>query len=363
MIDPGTISARVLAAGRSPLAAILEKSLSTDPSTAATPDASLFAVSGGGDSLPMLWLAAAIAQRSCLHRVVIAHVNHGLRPESVLEASMVEAHARAVGLECVVAEVDCGGAGNRAAIARRRREEALVEVARRTSCGRIVTAHHADDQLETVIAAIARGAGPRGWRGIHRTRDLGGGIHLVRPFLGVPRESLRELGRRLGLEPAEDPGNEDPRRLRGRLRRGVCRELESIFPGANRRVAAAADHAELAEQAIDRWLDEVWGDGARRSWCRERLRDLPPLLVAAGLRRALLFEAPELADRLTEASCRRVAEAVRDMDRSPRLWTWPGGVRVELTSSSLTVQPASSRGVRTSDPDRIRSPRASSPRR
>lgn len=364
--NPGDIRTRLLTAGRSPLAARLARAIDVHSQDIDRREASVLAVSGGGDSLPLLWLGAALAQRDSSHRFVVAHLNHGLRREAGDEAQLVQRHAEMADLPCLIREIDCSGPGNRAAIARRRREKAFLEIARESGAATVVTAHHAEDQFETVIAALARGAGPRGWRGIHRQRRLDDRVVLARPFLDLPRAALRDLGRSLGLEPAVDPTNEDPRRLRGRLRRGVCAELEAIFPGASRRVAAAAEHAGLAEQALDRWLDEVWGPGTVGTWSRGDLRELPALLVAAGLRRSLLAIAPALSDRVTEAMCRRVAEAVGDEDRSPRRWAWPAGIEIELTSDRLSVRPpprsAPVSGDRTTNPDTTPPPPDASPR-
>ncbi len=365
MHQPGEIPSRLLRAGRSPLAATLSRCIEEHSQDSSDRESCLLAVSGGHDSLPLLWLGGALAQHASHHRVVVAHVNHGLRAEAASEADLVVAHARDAGLE----SIDCRGDGNLASIARLRRQDALLQIARTCGCGLVATAHHADDQLETVLAALARGAGPRGWRGIHACRPLADDVLLVRPFLTTPGAALRQLGRELGLAPADDPTNRDPRRLRGRLRQGVCRELEAIFPGASRRVAAAAEHAELAGQAIDRWLDEVWGDPAGRTRPRPPLRSLPPLLVAAGLRRSLLALAPGLADRVTEAMCRQVAESVCDGEQVPRRWMWPDGFVVELTSERLSLRPfeAPSQGRSTSDrtraPGRTPPPPAASPRR
>jgi tRNA(Ile)-lysidine synthetase-like protein len=369
MHQPGEIPSRLLRAGRSPLAATLLRCIEEHSQDSSDRESCLLAVSGGHDSLPLLWLGGALAQHASHHRVVVAHVNHGLRAEAASEADLVVAHARDAGLECVVESIDCRGDGNLASIARLRRQDALLQIARTCGCGLVATAHHADDQLETVLAALARGAGPRGWRGIHACRPLADDVLLVRPFLTTPGAALRQLGRELGLAPSDDPTNRDPRRLRGRLRQGVCRELEAIFPGASRRVAAAAEHAELAGQAIDRWLDEVWGDPAGRTRPRPPLRSLPPLLVAAGLRRSLLALAPGLADRVTEAMCRQVAESVCDGEQVPRRWMWPDGFVVELTSERLSLRPfeAPSQGRSTSDrtraPGRTPPPPAASPRR
>lgn len=184
---------------------------------------------------------------------------------------------------------------------------------------------------------------------------------MVRPFLEVPGATIRALGATLGLEPAADPTNRDPRRLRGRLRSGVCGELEAIFPGASRRIAAAAEQAELAQRAIDRWLDEVWGSETGQDRARDPLRALPTQLVAAGLRRSVVESSPELGDRITEAMCRQVAEAVRDDESTPRTWAWPAGWRVELAANRLTLRRPATRPPMPSPADDRTNRRCSSP--
>jgi tRNA(Ile)-lysidine synthase len=177
------------------------------------------AVSGGADSLALLVLAAT---HGCT--VTAVHVDHGLRTESAQEAALVEAAAARFGarFRAVRAPVEPGP--NLEARARAARYAQLPPDA--------LTGHTADDQAETMLLNLLRGAGPGGMAGMQRDRH---------PLLGLRRHETRALCVRLGLEPADDPSNRDPGFRRNRVRHELIPLLDEI---AERDVAAI-----LARQA------------------------------------------------------------------------------------------------------------------
>jgi tRNA(Ile)-lysidine synthase TilS/MesJ len=113
-------------------------------------------------------------------------------------------------------------------------------MANRRNCSAVVTAHHAEDQSETVLLALLRGTGPTGLRGMERRRRLATGIDLARPFLKIPSERLRAYCHARALPYAVDPSN-----ARANLRRNAVREalvaLRPLFPSLDAAVARAAD--------------------------------------------------------------------------------------------------------------------------
>jgi tRNA(Ile)-lysidine synthase len=177
------------------------------------------AVSGGADSLALLALAAA---HGCV--VTAVHVDHGLRAESAQEAAVVEAAAARFRAQfrAVCAPVEPGQ--NVEARARQARFAQLPPDA--------LTGHTADDQAETMLLNLLRGAGPDGMAGMRRDRH---------PLLGLRRHETRALCGRLGLEPVDDPSNRDPAFRRNRIRHELIPLLDAI---AERDVAAI-----LARQA------------------------------------------------------------------------------------------------------------------
>jgi len=155
------------------------------------------AVSGGADSLALLVLATAAG---C--RVTAVHVDHGLRPGSAAEAGVVSAAAARYGAAFRSERVSVPDGPNLEARARRARLRVLGPGA--------ATGHTADDQAETVLANLLRGAGVDGMAAMRA-----GPGH---PLLGLRRAETEALCRREGLDPVVDPSNRDPRFLRNRIR-------------------------------------------------------------------------------------------------------------------------------------------------
>jgi tRNA(Ile)-lysidine synthase len=195
------------------------------------------AVSGGPDSMAMLLLAAAAFPG----RVEAATVDHGLRAESGAEAALVAAHCAAIGIAHATLKVRVAGRGNVSANARTARYAALA--AWRTARGLdwLMTAHHADDQLETLIMRLNRGSGVGGLAGI---RPIS--AHVIRPLLRWRQHELAALIEAAGVATVEDPSNRDDRYDRARLRK-VLADIDWLDPVA---VAVSAENLADADAAI-----------------------------------------------------------------------------------------------------------------
>lgn len=202
------------------------------------------AISGGPDSLALLLLTEAA--RPGL--VWAATVDHGLRREAADEAAMVVDTCRALSIPHAILRVTVSDdpAGIQAA-ARKARYAALGDWATRQQVGALATAHHADDQAETILMRLARGAGLSGLAGIRRSRPLDAalGVTLIRPLLDWTKTELEEVVAAAGIEPVRDPSNADPRYDRTRARA----MLSGGWPEAAR-VASAAGHLAEAEEAL-----------------------------------------------------------------------------------------------------------------
>lgn len=264
-----------LPVARSPLVATVRQTL-FERCRLAPGDTVVVGVSGGADSMSLMLALAVIAGRSRRsgQRIipVVAHVHHHLRGRAAdLDAAFVETQARRLELPFHRRDVHPAKLrGSRAAAARRLRYQALAEVARETGAAAVAVAHHAEDQLESMLMALARGAGPDGLAGMAWRRPLLAdredarasavvgdsaptkqphqGPALVRPLLSLTKSECEELCRLGGLRWREDRSNRDPSSPRVRLRRQVLPVLEALWPGAARR---SVDAGELLRQLAD----------------------------------------------------------------------------------------------------------------
>jgi tRNA(Ile)-lysidine synthase len=176
------------------------------------------AVSGGPDSLALLLLVDRWARERAGSAVSLT-VDHGLRPDSASEAVQVGAWAEARGIAHAVLPWD--GEKPRAGIqaaARQARYRLLAEACAARGILHLATAHHADDQTETVLFRRERGSGPAGLAGMAASRSLGA-ARMIRPLLGWPKSALIETCRRFGQQFFEDPSNRSDRFARTGLRR------------------------------------------------------------------------------------------------------------------------------------------------
>ena len=213
------------------------------------------ALSGGPDSCALLLLAAAAVPG----RVLAMTVDHGLRAEAAGEAMAAAALCATLDVPHTVADVavERHGTGLQAA-AREARYAALAAWAEHEHLDAILTAHHADDQAETVLMRLARGSGLSGLAGIRAERPLSrhigegrsagdGEPRLLRPLLTWRKTELEAIVATAGIVPARDPSNHDPRYDRTAAR-ALLRQAEWLDPG---RVAAAAAHLAEAEAALE----------------------------------------------------------------------------------------------------------------
>ena len=240
------------------------------------------AVSGGPDSLALLILA----HTACPGRIAAATVDHGLRPANAAEARQVaELCAKLACPHSTLAVAVPDGRAGLQAEARAARYEALRLWAESEHIPLLLTAHHADDQAETLLMRLQRGAGIAGLSGIRPTRPLGPNVTLARPLLGWTKEELTQIVRDAGLEPADDPSNRDPR---------FGRTAARAFLAANsalepRRLARAAAALREADEALEWQADRLWTErvaSADGEW-RLDLADLPRELRRRLLTRAI----------------------------------------------------------------------------
>ena len=230
-------------------------------STVAIPDAfqpdepQLVGVSGGRDSVALLhWLRAR-----GFDKLAACHLDHRLRAESGEDAAFVRKLAASFGIECIVGSTDVTALANgeRLSIetaARRARHEFFARVAIERACPRVFLAHHADDQVETFLHNLLRGAGPSGLCGMSpiSSREIHGVTLLfARPLLGIWREEIDAYIARHRLQFREDASNADPRFTRNRLRHSA---IPALTAALGRDVRAALLRTTELLRAEDEFL-------------------------------------------------------------------------------------------------------------
>ncbi|MFF5082247.1 tRNA lysidine(34) synthetase TilS [Actinoplanes sp. NPDC000266] len=204
----------------------------------------LVACSGGADSL-----ALAAAARFVGSEVGLVTVDHGLQEGSSERAAHVALWAEKSGFFPVeVAAVSVGGRpGGPEAAARTARYEALTAAAQRHGAVGVLLGHTRDDQAETVLLALARGAGPRGLSGMPAVKGI-----FLRPLLDVARADTRKACAALGLAPWEDPHNSDPSFARSRVRGSALPALvEALGPAVVANLARSAGQIGQDNEALD----------------------------------------------------------------------------------------------------------------
>jgi tRNA(Ile)-lysidine synthase len=264
-------------------------------------------VSGGADSLALLVLAVA---SGC--RVTAVHVDHGLRPGSVREADVVAGAAHRFGARFRSERVDLADGPNLEARARRARREVLGPHA--------ATGHTADDQAETVLANLLRGAGVNGLAAMR--------AGVTHPLLALRRTETVTVTEHLGLHPVADPSNDDPRHLRNRIRHELlplCSDLarRDVVPVLARQADALAGDADLLD-ALASLVDPE--DAASLAAAPEAVarRSVRTWLLGQG-------EYPPPLDAVE-----RVLEVARLERRATEI---PGGRRVARSRGRLSVGP------------------------
>ena len=221
------------------------------PGPFAEPETWWVAFSGGVDSTVLLDAAARVLGRRSAERLVAVHVNHGLHPDAgAWEDHCRKAAARlGVRLEVRRAAVsEKPGNGGLEAAARAARLAALGEVV--PPGAPVLLAHHRDDQAETTLLRILRGAGPAGMAAMW-PHVMVGGLRLVRPFLAVPRADLLAYARGRGLEWVEDPDNLSLLHDRNHLRHRVLPSVAERWPDGPATLARLAEHSGETASMLD----------------------------------------------------------------------------------------------------------------
>jgi tRNA(Ile)-lysidine synthase len=299
----------------------------------------LVGFSGGRDSVALV----ALLQEAGFGELTLLHLDHGLRSESRVDAEWCREFGRGRGLEVVVERSEVGGPAGGAGRGleekgRAERYAFFAGVARKRGIREVVLGHHADDQVETFLFRLLRGAGSLGLGGMAAVSERLEGevsLRLLRPMLGVWRSELDEWIGERGLAFCEDLSNADPRWARNRIRHGLLPEMERAM---ERPVKMALWRtAELLRAEAD-WMRE---NDAAGGGLEDRL-DVKVLRALALAQRRLRIcrwlahhGVPEVGFELVEAVAGLVVE------RFPAKVNLPGGRHVRRRAGHIFVEAAS----------------------
>ncbi|MFN2136585.1 MAG: tRNA lysidine(34) synthetase TilS [Candidatus Promineifilaceae bacterium] len=297
-------------------------------------DALVVGVSGGPDSLALLYQLREAVPAATLH---VAHLDHRLRPASAADAGFVQRTAEELGLAFHGSAVDVAehARQNGQSIEEAGREARyafLAAVARELGATVVAVGHHAEDQAETVLLHFLRGAGLTGLRGMQKVAPLPGAaeLRLIRPLLGQTRAEIEAYIEQLGLVPLDDESNRDTGFARNRLRHELLPELAAYNPQIVRHLNRLATIAAGEDRYLEQQLDAVWPELVVQigpGWlCLDRggWQALPLALQRRVVRRAVFT----LNEDTEDLSFRAVEQAV-DIARRNRAGMetlLPGGI-------------------------------------
>jgi tRNA(Ile)-lysidine synthase len=306
-------------------------------------------VSGGADSLSLLDCLTHLG-----YSVIVAHLDHQLRPESSDEADFVrEISARyevpfVLGLQAV-GELSKQG-GSLEETARLARYNFLAQVAQEHESDCVAVGHTADDQVETILMHLLRGSGPAGLQGMlpktSFTQWIGieseGEVDLVRPLIECSRADTMEHCQQLGLTPVSDTSNEDIAFYRNRIRHELLPLLETYNPGVRQVILRLSDVMREQVSFNQTHVDTAWPlvmtPIGSEAFTIEvgAFETLHPFVRRALIRRAISSLAPTLRDISHEATLR----AISWMERGQGSLSLPGGLSLEWFGEKAILKKA-----------------------
>lgn len=271
-------------------------------------------LSGGIDSMVLLHVLVRTLRLSP-QRISAIHVNHQLSPHAAQWAAFCRRRCRELGISLRVVKVDVRRGNSTEAAAR----EARRTVFAGSGADVVLLAHNRDDQAETLLLQLLRGAGPRGLAAMPQYRPAEVPLPaLLRPLLDVPRSAIETYAQRHRLQWVEDDSNDDRSYLRNFLRHDVLPLIEGRLPGAGATLARAARHQAEASELLDALAQIDLGAVFAREWLPLAvLRALPEQRARNALRYflrssgLLMPDAVRLGEMLRQALTARGDSALR----------------------------------------------------
>lgn len=284
---------------------------------------SLVAVSGGADSVALMFALVRLKEAGEIEADILGgHINHNLRgAESDADQKFVEEFGRKLCIEIITRSVDVRSfAGeNKLSIetaARKLRLDGLIAIAKENNCGSIVTAHHMDDNAETMVHRLMRGTGFRGLGGIWPEKIFDD-VKIVRPMLCIRRTEIIDHCKTGGIEWRDDHTNMDTSFKRNWIRHKLIPYLGQGKSGLEQELWKLASSARRLNRRIENESDNVWGKlyletgkesvaFDRKEFCR-----LGDMIAAETVRRAIVQAGSGEKD-MTEVHYKSILELARD---------------------------------------------------
>ena len=315
-----------------------------------TDTTTIVAVSGGADSLALLHALVRLSKPTESSRLVVAHVNHGIRGESgQADADFVRAEAEQLSLPFYLGSRSLDNhskSSSSESSLRDFRYQCLREAARHHGARYLVTGHTLDDQIETVLFRILRGTGLRGLTGIPTFRKLGDELTLVRPMLSVTRDETQAYVNAIGRQHRVDASNLDSQYTRNFLRNELLPLARKKFPDIDQAIArlseAAQDHQNsmpqlvaVASESITTIQTSDDGDTKLQINCCT-LATFPASVIID----ALIDRWDDLGwprGEINRATWNQVAQLIGSSETQRQVINLPGNLRAERECDLLTI--------------------------
>jgi len=312
--------------------------------------AAIIACSGGADSMALLFCAQKTG-----HNIIVVHVLHDMRPyeEASKDKDLVEYYCKENGLSFVerFAKLRSGEKIPTEEAYGYERQRLLWGVAKAND-GYVVTAHHADDQLETMIMKLCRGSGLRGLSGISEFHNHNDNI-TVRPMLSISKDDVYEICKQNNIPFNEDATNKDTEYTRNAIRHNVLPALKALFPNCSQRANDAASIFSNAQKLADASLydlkshqkthivyDPDWGGGGTCVKLPiEAVRLANDITIYEWLRSSVVHLAGGFEyvchDSVSKEMVDKVISAIRN--KSNRRFDWPLNIKVIVSKTDVTI--------------------------
>ena len=309
-----------------------------DRNLVADRDHIVVAVSGGIDSMVLLDLLASLRVRRKLE-LVVAHVDHQRRRSSAEDARFVESRCKDYGIPFEMMRLEPAGSGNFHDRARKARYSFFLDVARRHGANKVALAHQADDQAETILMRIVRGAGLSGYAGMPR-RSEADGIELVRPLLDVSRAEIAAYQAERELPYRDDESNAEDHYTRNRFRHHAMPAIAKENPRYLQKFAQFATYIDEACAVVGRLADEfaavsVASEAGRVSFSASAFLRLEPAIRKEVVKRGF----DRLTENAVELSHAQMLSAIGIIASSkPRgSYDLPAGCRIEKNYDIVAI--------------------------
>ena len=315
-------------------------------------DCLVLAVSGGMDSVAMLHAMHAISLHDRWNlKLIVAHFAHhfGQRPDEHVQADhdFVQQLSARLNLEFVSGSGELKEAGNLENIARKMRYAFMQNVAEAENATAIVTAHHADDQAETMFMRLARGTSVRGLSAMRWSRPISkaSSVRLIRPMLATTREDIRAYASEISESWCEDKTNQQSDYLRNYIRHDVMGRLKSRLPNLGVKASQLADHLHEVTHLLDELADELQS----KAICNESEQtvelDRAVLMLSrrslvSWMLRRLMLQMDVKADRVNSGQMQKLVSSCQKQSGELREFTFPtvDGGSVDIRIQSKHVQ-------------------------